>query len=110
MYPVRTQSRVAELLIVTVLFAVGAPRAWAHGGGGGGHGGRSGHGGASGAYFHPYTNHHGYTSGAYFGRGSGSAPSQPAWEGFPEDLPFARLQRFFANHLHHFHITRATTS
>jgi len=107
MYPIQKRSALKELMLVTALLAVGAPQAWAHGGGGG-HGGHGGGGrGSSGGYSHAssnsHLNYHGYgwpnTMGA-----SGVQSSQPAWEGFPEDLPFARLQRFVTGHLPHWHL------
>jgi hypothetical protein len=102
MYPTLRQACAAALVIIAILLSSDGPRAYAHGGGGGGHGGGHGHSGAS------SSNHSVYTS--YHGRGHGNAPwlgtdaaatAPPVWEGFPDDLPFARLQRFFANHLHH---------
>jgi hypothetical protein len=113
MYPKRINSFVVAVAASTILLAVAAPQANGHGGGGGhgGHaGGGRGHagGGASagapnGGYFRAYPNDHGYSTWPYMGRASGAMPSQPVWEGFPEDLPFARLQRFVAGHLPHWH-------
>jgi hypothetical protein len=107
MYPIRKKSRVAALVVVAALLTVGTPHADAHGGGGGhgsGHGRGGGAGGPSGAYYHAYPTYHGYNSSPYYWRGPGSQPTMPVLEGFPEDLPFARLQRFFASHLHRLHL------
>jgi hypothetical protein len=102
MYPIRIRSCVAELLAVAAFFAVGAPQADAHGGGG--HGGGRGAGAPSGGHYHPYSSYHGYNAWSSYWRESGLGPTQPVWAGFPEDLPFARLQRFVASRLHRLHL------
>jgi hypothetical protein len=114
MYPKRINSIVLAVAAVTILAAVAAPPATAHGGGGG-HGGHAGAGGGhagggasagapNGGYSHASPNSQRYGAWSYPGRASGAMSSQPVWEGFPEDLPFARLQRFVAGHLPHWHL------
>lgn len=110
MYPTKTRNLLLELGVLIVLLAIALPQACAHGGGGGhgsggGHGGHGvGGGGASAAGYHSSGNYHRYYGGSYGMSGSNTVPNEPAWEGFPEDLPFARLQRFIASHLHHLHL------
>jgi hypothetical protein len=108
MYPIQKRLMLTGLVLAAALLTVGAPQAWAHGGGGGhgghGHGGGGGGGGYHHASSNPYPNYHGYYGWPSTMRGSAAQPSQPAWEGFPEDLPFARLQRFVAGHLPHWHL------
>jgi hypothetical protein len=109
MYPINKHSALKATLVVIAMFAVESPAAIAHGGGGGGHGGHSGGHGAgasNGEYAHSSGAYRGYGAmGPYFGRsGTGaSIPTEPVWEGFPEDLPFARLKRFVAGHVHSVH-------
>jgi hypothetical protein len=117
MFPQRRQSTAATAIVFTLL-ALGTPAVHAHGGGGGGHGGGgggghggggAGHGGGggygrtNGSHYQLFPNYHGYPTGSYRGQPNGLTSAQPVWEGFPEDLPFARLQRFVAAHLPHLH-------
>jgi hypothetical protein len=114
MYPIRSQSIAMMLVAVSVVVASGCPRAYAHGGGGGGHGGSGGHGGGgahsggSGGYRSGYQST--YPNGYWGARtvsnlsGQGQPWFDPAAKvGFPEDMPLNRLHQFFVRNLPHLH-------
>jgi hypothetical protein len=101
----RVNSAVVFACLILAANATAPATAFAKGGGGGGgHGG--GHGGGTSGY------HSGYARSATLYRGGGGngyaygsspgAAGYPPWVGFPEDLPAARIHRFFASHLPHF--------
>jgi hypothetical protein len=101
MFPLRISTRAAVVLMVMIACWSEAPVAFAHGGAGaGGHsrGHGASHGGASGAYYHQI---HGRFSGFSSNPGTLGITPQAPWVGFPEDLPFNRLQRFVGSHWHH---------
>ena len=105
--PHKTRNVLLELGVVIVLLAIASPQACAHGGGGRG----------------PWQWRRPWRSRSRRGRCKQPLTTTPAaittvitavptacrvpiqsqtsraWEGFPEDLPFARLQRFVASHL-----------
>lgn len=77
-----------------------------HAGGGGGHGGGSwgswNSGYPSSASLYVRGGRSGFGSGNAFGYGAGlGGSSSPAWIGFPEDLPAARIHRFLSAHRPH---------